>query len=98
MKTKVFLSLLLLATVVPGSFAAGSEDDTKAHSRTKSALVALVDAPAGRFRFVENVRQLVLAIVNHKRLETDAFDEPLRSLLVDLQADCIYGSLGRRLG
>ena len=47
MKTKMFLSLLLLATVVPGAFAAGGEDDTKAHSRTKSALVALVDAPAG---------------------------------------------------
>ena len=82
MKTKMFLSLLLQATVVPGPFAAGGEDDTKAHGRTKSALVALVDAPAGRFRFVENVRQLVLAIVIHKRLETDAFDEPLRSLLV----------------
>jgi len=47
MKTKMFLSLLLLATVVPGAFAAGGEDDTKAHSRTKSALVDLVDAPAG---------------------------------------------------
>jgi hypothetical protein len=32
---------------VPGSFAAGGEDDTKAHSRTKSALVGLVDAPSG---------------------------------------------------
>ena len=47
MKTKMFLSLLLLATVVPGALAAGGEDDTKAHSRTKSALVALGDAPAG---------------------------------------------------
>ena len=47
MKAKMFLSLLLLATVVPGAFAAGGEDDTKDHSRTKSALVALVDAPAG---------------------------------------------------
>ena len=47
MKTKMFLSLLLLATVVPGAFATGGEDDTKAHSRTKSALVALVAAPAG---------------------------------------------------
>jgi hypothetical protein len=36
--------------------------------------------------------------VIHKPLETDAFDEPLRGLLVDLQADCIYGSLGGRLG
>src|SRR5260370_16492041 len=44
MKTKMFLSLLLLDTVVPGAFAAGGEDDTKAHSTTKSALV---DAPAG---------------------------------------------------
>jgi hypothetical protein len=40
----------------------------------------------------------VLAIVIHKRLETDALDEPLRGLLVDFQADCIYNSLGGRLG
>ena len=30
MKTTMFLSLRLLATVVPGAFAAGGEDDTKA--------------------------------------------------------------------
>jgi len=46
MKTKMFLSLLLLATVVPGSFAAGGEDDTKAHSRSDSVLVSPVEDPA----------------------------------------------------
>ena len=46
MKTRMFLSLLLLASVVPVTFAAGGEDDTKTHSRTDSVLVAPVDAPA----------------------------------------------------
>lgn len=47
MKTKMFLSLFLLASVVPATPAVGVEDDTKAHSRTESALVASVDAPVG---------------------------------------------------
>ena len=46
MKTKLFLSLLLLASVVPGAFAAGDEDDTKAHSRGNSVLVTPVDDQA----------------------------------------------------
>jgi LTXXQ motif family protein len=46
MKTKLFLSLLLLASVVPGALAAGDEDDTKAHSRENSVLVTPVDDPA----------------------------------------------------
>jgi len=46
MKTKLFLSLLLLASVVPGALAAGDEDDTKAHSRRNSVLVTPVDDPA----------------------------------------------------
>jgi hypothetical protein len=33
MKPKLFLSLLLLATVVPGAFAPSDEAKTKAHSR-----------------------------------------------------------------
>ena len=46
MKMKLFLSLLLLASVVPGAFAAGDEDDTKAHSRGNSVLVTPVDDQA----------------------------------------------------
>jgi len=46
MKTKLVLSLLLLASVVPGAFAAGDEDDTKAHSRRNSVLVTPVDDQA----------------------------------------------------
>ena len=46
MKTKMFLSLLLLATVVPGAFAAGGEAETKAHSRSDSVLVSPVEDPA----------------------------------------------------
>jgi polyhydroxyalkanoate synthesis regulator phasin len=46
MKTKLFLSLLLLATVVPAAFAAGDEENTKAHSRRNSLLVTPVDDPA----------------------------------------------------
>src|SRR5579863_5721047 len=46
MKTKLFLSLLLLATVVPAALAAGDEDNTKAHSRRNSSLVTPVDDPA----------------------------------------------------
>lgn len=42
----MFLSLLLLATVVPGALAAGDEDDTKAHSRRNSVLVTPVDDQA----------------------------------------------------
>src|SRR5438309_10898457 len=46
MKTKLFLSLLLLANVMPGALAAGDEDDTKARSRRNSVLVTPVDDPA----------------------------------------------------
>jgi len=46
MKMKLFLSVLLLASVVPGAFAAGDEDDTKAHSRGNSVLVTPVDDQA----------------------------------------------------
>lgn len=46
MKTKMFLSLLLLATVVPGALAAADEAETKAHSRSDSVLVSPVEDPA----------------------------------------------------
>jgi len=46
MKTKLFLALFLLASVVPGALAAGDEDDTKGHSRGNSVLVTPVDDPA----------------------------------------------------
>ena len=46
MKTKMFLSLLLLATVVPGALAAADEAQTKAHSRNDSVLVSPVEDPA----------------------------------------------------
>jgi len=47
MKTKMFLSLLLLATV-PGALAAADEAETKAHSRSDSVLVLVspVEEPA----------------------------------------------------
>ena len=45
MKTKLFISLLLLASVVPGALAAGDEGNTKAHSGRNSVLVAPVDGP-----------------------------------------------------
>jgi hypothetical protein len=46
MKTKMFLPLLLLATVVPGALAAADEAETKAHSRSDSVLVSPVEDPA----------------------------------------------------
>ena len=46
MKTKLFLSILLLASVVSGALAAGDEDDTKAHSRRDSVLVTPIDDAA----------------------------------------------------
>src|SRR5437588_4765100 len=46
MKTRMFLSLLLLAAVVPGALAAADEDDTKAHSRRDSVVVIPVEDPA----------------------------------------------------
>ena len=46
MKTKMFLSLLLLATVVSGALAAADEAETKAHSRSDSVLVSPVEDPA----------------------------------------------------
>ncbi|HWY54401.1 MAG TPA: hypothetical protein VNZ03_08060 [Terriglobales bacterium] len=46
MKTKMFLPLLLLATVVPGALAAADEAETKAHSRSDSVLVSPVEHPA----------------------------------------------------
>jgi hypothetical protein len=39
MKTKMLLSLLLLATVVAGALADPDKAETKAHSRTDSVLV-----------------------------------------------------------
>ena len=46
MQTKVFLSLLVVATVVPGALAAADEAETKAHSRGDSVLVSPVEDPA----------------------------------------------------
>src|SRR5437660_2447392 len=46
MKTRIFLSLLLLATVEPGAFAAADEAETKAHSRRDSVVVIPVQDPA----------------------------------------------------
>ena len=46
MKTKMFLSLLLLANVVPGALAAADEAETKAHSRSDSVLASPVEDPA----------------------------------------------------
>jgi len=46
MKTKMILSLLLLAIVVPGALAAADEAETKAHSGSDSALVTPVEDPA----------------------------------------------------
>jgi Spy/CpxP family protein refolding chaperone len=46
MKTKMFLPLLLLATVVPGALAAADEAETKAHSRSDSVFVSPDEDPA----------------------------------------------------
>ena len=46
MKTRMFFSLLLLATVVPGALAAADEAETKAHSRRDSVVVIPVEDPA----------------------------------------------------
>jgi hypothetical protein len=48
MKTKLFLSLFLLGSIVPSALAAGDEDDTKAHSSRNSVLVTPVDDQAVR--------------------------------------------------
>jgi hypothetical protein len=61
-------------------------------------LAILVRIARARLRFAEDVRQFVLAIMMYKRFQTDVSDELLRGLFVDLQAERIYGSLGRRLG
>src|SRR6266446_2192458 len=46
MKTRMFLSLLLLAAMVPGALAAADEAETKAHSRRDSVVVIPVEDPA----------------------------------------------------
>jgi len=46
MKTRMFLSLLLLAAVVPGALAAADEAETKAHSRRDSVVAIPVEDPA----------------------------------------------------
>src|SRR5258708_8714514 len=46
MKTRMFLSLLLLAAVVPGALAAADEAETKAHSRRDSVVVIPDEDPA----------------------------------------------------
>ena len=46
MKTKMFLSFLLLATVIPGALAAGDETETKAPSGRDSVVVIAPEDPA----------------------------------------------------
>src|SRR5260370_1025827 len=48
MKTKMSLSLLLLATVVPGAVVTANEDETNAHSRSDSVLVSPAEDKAVR--------------------------------------------------
>jgi len=48
MKTKMFLSLLLLAAVVPGALAATDEAEKKAHRKRDSVLVSPVEDPASK--------------------------------------------------
>src|SRR5260370_1323728 len=48
MKTKMSLSLLLLATVVPGALVAADEAETNAHSRSDSVLVSPAEDQAVR--------------------------------------------------
>ena len=45
MKTKMFLSLFFLATVVPGALAAANEAEPKAHSGSDAVLVSPVEDP-----------------------------------------------------
>jgi len=75
MKMKLFLSLLLLASVVPGAFAAGDEDDTKAHSRGNSVLVTPVDDQA-----VNDVPTSPAAVLNDPKQVLQDYDSLMIAL------------------
>jgi hypothetical protein len=75
MKTKLFLSLLLLASVVPGAHAAGDEGDTNAHSRRNSVLVTPVDDPA-----VEDVPTSPAAVPNDPKQVLQDYDSLMIAL------------------
>jgi hypothetical protein len=75
MKTKMFLSLLLLASMVPGALAAGDEDDTKAHSRRNSVLVTRVDDSA-----VKNVPTSPAVVPNDPKQVLQDYDSLMIAL------------------
>jgi Spy/CpxP family protein refolding chaperone len=75
MKTKLFLSLVLLASVMPGALAAGDESDTKAHSRRNSMLVTPVDDSA-----VKNVSTSSAAVPNDPKQVLQDYDSLMIAL------------------
>ena len=75
MKTKMFLSLLLLATVVPGALAAADEAETKAHSRSDSVLVSPVEDPA-----VTNVPTNTASVPNDPKQVLQGYDSLMIAL------------------
>src|SRR4029077_2811018 len=75
MKTKMFLSLLLLATVVPGALAAADEAETKAHSRSDPVLVSPVEDPA-----VTNVVSNTAIVPNDPKQVLQDYNSPTCSL------------------
>jgi hypothetical protein len=62
MKTRMYLSLLLLAAVVPGALAAADEAETKAHSRRDSVLVSPLKTQQSRMS--QQIRPLCRMIPN----------------------------------
>lgn len=75
MKTKVFLSLLLMVSLVPCALAAGDEDGTKAHSRRNSVLVTPVDDSA-----VKDVPTNPAAVPNHPKQVLRDYDSLMIAL------------------
>jgi hypothetical protein len=75
MKKKMFLSLLLLATVVAGAFAAADETGTKAHTRRDSVLVSPVEDPT-----VTNVITNTAIVPNDPRQVLQDYDSLMIAL------------------
>ena len=75
MKTKMFLSLLLLATVVPGALAAADEAETKAHSRRDSVVVIPVEDTA-----VTNVPTNTAIVPNDPKQVLQVYDSLMIAL------------------
>src|SRR5258705_11779947 len=92
MKTRMFLSLLLLVAVVPGALAAADEAETKAHSRRDSVVVIPVEDPE-----VTNVPTNTAIVPNDPKQVLQDYDSLMIALTQKFSATlATIGDAGKR--